>query len=117
MKKTTDTNSGVKRIRSLMADDLLLTEADVDLLVKRTALKAKLKKLDDQLKPKIAATIEQHGIGRIAIGNRIVELKESERQSYSWKAITYAVASEAEIDTVKDDFALEYKIHSVKVVQ
>lgn len=117
MKKMTDTNSGVKKIRSLMADDLLLTEIDVDLLVKRIALKAKLKKLDDQLKPKIAATIEKHGTGKIVIGNRIVELKESERASVAWKPLAYSIIEEEAIDAVLESFTEIYPIRTAKVIQ
>jgi hypothetical protein len=105
-----------QEIRPLMPVETLLTEDDVALLEQRETLKAELKRLDDQLKPKIAATIDQHGTGRLMVGSRQVELKESERQTVSWKSLAYAVAEEAAIDAVKEVYTESCKIQTARVI-
>jgi len=77
---------------------------------------AELKSLEDDLKPKIEATVKAHGPGVVQIGDQQVKLAESIRNSYSWKAIAHAMAEEEAINAVKDDFAVEYSIYSAKVV-
>lgn len=104
------------RTQSATQAEALLTPTDVALLEKREALKAELKKLDDQLKPKIAATIESHGTGRLMIGNRQVELKRSVRRSVAWKPLVYSLVEEAAIEAVRESFTEPYNVDTCKVV-
>jgi hypothetical protein len=115
MKATKDTNSA-QEIRPLVQAEMLLTETDVDLLAEREELKAKLKQLDDYLKPMIAATINRHGTGRLLIGNRQVELKRSVRESVAWKPLCYSLVDEAAILSVQSSFTEPYNVDSAKVL-
>jgi len=94
-----------------------LTEVDIKLLAEREGLRAELKRLDAYLKPRIEATIEAHGTGRVCIGEALVDLTAAVRLSTSWKAVAYAVADEAEVNAVKADFQLESTSYSAKVVE
>jgi len=94
-----------------------LTEADVKLLTRREVVKAELKKLDRQLKPKIAATIEQCGTGVVQIGNKRVELKEHDRNCVAWKPLVYSIIEEEAINEVLGSFTEVSKIRSAKVVR
>ncbi len=86
------------------AKSSLLTEDDVELLLKREGLKAELKRLDALLNPKIERTIDECGCGRYAVGNRQVELSETLRENCSWKQVCYAVATEEAINRAKPEF-------------
>lgn len=106
-----------RKIPVLMeAANNLLTPADLLRLERLAQLKAELKKLEEDLKPRIEATVKANGPGVVQIGSRQVKLAESVRQSYSWKSIAYAVAEEEAINAVKDDFAVEYTSYSARVV-
>jgi len=109
------TKTAKNEIRQLAAIEVL-TSADVKLLQERESLKAKLKALDAHLKPRIELTVKKFGNDVVLIGNTKVQLKESSRSTYSWKAVAYAVASIEEVDAVKDEFAVESQIYSAKVI-
>lgn len=114
--KTAKAETGAKEIRPLMQAETLLTEADVKLLARRETVKAELKRLDDQLKPRISATIEAHGTGRLMIGSRQVDLKRSVRNSVCWKPLCHSLVEEAAILQVLDSFTEPYNIDQAKVV-
>lgn len=103
-------------IRPLVQADQMLTEDDVKKLDRQARLKAELKKLTDHLKPRIAATIEVHGTGRLLVGNRQVELKETERATVSWKSISYAIAEEEAIEAVREVYTVTSTTRTAKVV-
>jgi len=114
-KTTSRKKAGTGEIRQLSPVELL-TASDVKLLAEREELKAKLKTLDAHLKPRIELTVKRFGSDVVMIGNTKVQLKETSRSSYSWKAVAYAVASIEEVDAVKDEFAVESAIYSAKIL-
>lgn len=117
MKATTKAaKSKTQEIRQLSPADEMLTEDDVKLLEQLEQAKRKVKKLQDHLKPRITATITAHGTGRLMIGRRQVELKQSTRHSVAWKPLCYSLNEEAAILQVLDCFTEPYNIDQAKVV-
>jgi len=110
------TKAKIEEIRPLMQADQMLTEDDVKLLDQLERAKRKVKALQDHLKPRISATIEAHGAGRLMVGSRQVELKRSARNSVAWKPLCYSLVDEAAILSVQESFTIPYDVDSAKVV-
>jgi len=62
------TKAKTQAIRPLVETDQMLTEDDVKLLDRLERAKWKVKVLQDHLKPRMSATIEAHGAGRLMVG-------------------------------------------------
>jgi hypothetical protein len=94
----------------------LLEPDDVRQITRREELKLELCKLNAYLKPRIEACVHKFGTGRIMVGSEMVDLSEAVRATTSWKAVAYAVASEAEVEAVKSNFTLESTSYSARIV-
>lgn len=107
----------ITKVRARPVEQAQLSPVDIALLQEREELRAELKKLDSYLKPRIGATIDKMGIGKVFIGNNVVELRRSTRLSVSWAALCTSIAEPQAIEDAKGDFIVEHTIDSVKVVE
>lgn len=95
----------------------LLTGADMAMQAKLEKAKKTVKEIEAHLKPRITATIEEYGVGRVMIDNTIqIELKRSVRNSVAWKPLCHSVASEEIIAEVQESFTEPYNVDSMKVL-
>lgn len=72
---------------------------DVAALVERAKLKAKVDKLDRQLKPKIKAACDALGDGAtIMAGGKVITLQQIKAQIVEWRSVAHAVADEETVN-------------------
>jgi len=114
--QSTKSTKETQEIHQLVPADELLTSDDVKLLDQFEKAKRKVKELQDHLKPRISATIEVQGTGRLLIGNRQVELKRAVRHSVAWKPLCFSLVDEAMIQSVQDSFTEPYNVDSAKML-
>lgn len=81
-----------------------LTRTDVAKLIERDEIKARLKALEQELKPKIEAAVKEAGDGaEIRVGGHVVVVSMMPHTNVSWKTIAERVGTAAEIAAVLDD--------------
>ena len=82
----------------------VLTRTDVAKLIERDEIKARLKALEQELKPKIEAAVKEAGNGaEIRIGGHVVLVSMMPHTNTSWKTVAERVGTAAEIAAVLDD--------------
>jgi len=103
--KTKIKDTGI--IKQLIPMKDMLEESDLTLIKRRNKIKAELKALDSQLKPRIKNTVKHFGACVVIVGGTQVILSQLTRQSVSWKACAYAVATIEEVESIADEFTVE----------
>ena len=94
-----------------------LSNTDVDALLERQELKARLAKLDKQLKPKIAAVCEKYGDGAtLSRAGRTIQISRKEGTSTSWKSVATALASEEQILEIQPLYTLDRFTNKIEVL-
>ncbi len=85
----------------------LLTVDDLPLIAKLAKAKAAVKKLEDDLKPRIIATGQKYGAGTLEIDGQEIEIKVTVRNTTSWKSLATALLPEKAITEAQPDYTVE----------
>ncbi len=113
--KTKTEAKNTKTIKQLVPVVEMLEEADLVLMKRRDKIKAELKQLDSQLKPRIENTVKRFGVCTVKIGDAQVRLSQSVRASVSWKACAYSLASVEEVEAVTGEFTVESTSYKAQI--
>jgi len=82
----------------------ILTRKNVDALIERDQIKARLKALDQELKPVIAQAVKEAGDGaQIRVGEHVIAVSLMPHTTVSWKTIAELVGTADEINAVMED--------------
>lgn len=84
------------------------TKPDVVMLKERQELKKRLKALNQELDPKVAAACDELGDGAVVIvGSDKIKLQRKEATTVSWKSICESVAEPDAILEIKPLYTVE----------
>lgn len=85
-----------------------LNKNDLALIKERARLKAKLKKLESVLKPRIAEACDALGDGAtVNVDGKVIELQRIKAEITEWRTLAYSLATEQEIIEVQPLYTKE----------
>ena len=94
------------------------TRSDVDQLVERQELKKRLKAIEQNLKPKIAAACDELGNGaEVRVGSNVVKLSRIEATSISWQSVCESIAEPEQIVEIRPLFTVERITRKAEVMK